>query len=307
MAAPVRRWIGTARGVIDCTLLSFRLRGFETELCEDGAGDNLLPQTEDSQKRWEVRISRVPELEERQKSFAPALRFYGRILQFQAGISSRFAGVLDPELPLRAQIDVAEVVSAMPSLLSLATKHATDLLREAAHQWQASGEQSWREILNSAINSERPPSASADDFFTRACLQPLAENLQLQLTESTYTGSHLCPACGGLPQMAVLRPEGDAAGRWLLCSFCLREWAFRRLICPWCHEEDKEKLPRFSSDDLPSVHVEACDTCRRYLKAIDMTVDGFAAPLVDEAAFAVLDVWAADRGYTKLVPNLIGF
>jgi FdhE protein len=107
--------------------------------------------------------------------------------------------------------------------------------------------------------------------------------------------------------MAVLRPEGDAAGRWLLCSFCLREWPFRRLICPWCREEDKAKLPRFSSEDWPSVHVEACDTCRRYLKAIDLTVDGLAVPVVDEAAFAVLDVWATDRGYAKIVPNLIGF
>jgi FdhE protein len=105
----------------------------------------------------------------------------------------------------------------------------------------------------------------------------------------------------------VLRPEGDAAGRWLSCSFCLREWAFRRLICPWCQEEDKEKLSRFSSEEWPSVHVEACDTCRRYLKAIDMTVDGLAVPLVDEAAFSVLDVWATDRHYTKIVPNLMGF
>jgi FdhE protein len=252
-------------------------------------------------------MARLPELVERQKPMASALRFYGRVLQVQAGISSRFAGVLDPELPLRAQIDVAEVVAMMPSLLSLASEHGTDLLRESSHQWQASGELSWHGILASAINSEHPPSAGADDFFTRTCLQPLAENLQLQLPDSSYTGGHLCPACGGLPQMAVLRPEGDAAGRWLFCSFCLREWAFRRLICPWCHEEDKEKLPRFSSADWPSVHVEACDTCLRYLKAIDMTVDGFAVPLVDEAGFAVLDVWAADRGYTKIVPNLIGF
>jgi hypothetical protein len=32
-----------------------------------------------------------------------------------------------------------------------------------------------------------------------------------------------------------------------------------------------------------------------------------AVPLVDEAAFSVLDVWATDRHYTKIVPNLMGF
>ena len=238
---------------------------------------------------------------------ASALRFYGKILQFQASLSSRSTGVLHPELPLRAQIDAAEVVSVIPSLLALAAEHGTDLLRESALQWQAWGEHNWLEILNSAINPNHTPSAGADDFFARVGLQPIAENLQLQIPERTSMGGHRCPACGGLPQVAVLRPEGDAAGRWLLCSFCLREWAFRRLICPWCREEDKEKLPRFSSEDWPSVHVEACDACRHYLKAIDMTVDGLAVPLVDEAGFAVLDLWVAERGYIKMVPNLLGF
>jgi len=266
-----------------------------------------VAQIENSQNRWQVRLARLQEFEERQKSFAQVLRFYGTILEFQEGVSSRFTGVLDPELPLRAQIDAAEIVKVMPSLLSLAAERGTDLLREAAHEWQTSGERSWCEMLNSVINSGHTPSAGADDFFTRVCLQPLAENLQLQIPDRTYIAGHLCPACGGLPQMAVLRPEGDAAGRRLLCSFCLREWAFRRLICPWCREEDKEKLPRFSSEDWPSVHVEACDTCRHYLKAIDMTVDGLAVPLVDEAGFAVLDLWVAERGYIKMVPNLLGF
>jgi hypothetical protein len=36
-------------------------------------------------------------------------------------------------------------------------------------------------------------------------------------------------------------------------------------------------------------------------------VDGLAVPLVDEVGLAVYDVWATDRGYTKIVPNLLGF
>jgi FdhE protein len=92
-----------------------------------------------------------------------------------------------------------------------------------------------------------------------------------------------------------------------MCSFCLREWLFRRLICPWCGEEDKEKLPRFTAERIAFIHVESCDTCKRYLKAVDMSVEGRAVPLVDEAALAVLDVWAVDRGYTKIVQNLVGF
>jgi len=266
-----------------------------------------VPQIENSLKRWELRLARLADMQARQRPMASALRFYGMILKFQSGVAARSNRIMDPKLPLRAQIDVAEAASGMPALLSLAAEHGTDLLREAAEHWMSPGERKWRQSLESAMNSDLAPSVGADDFFSRACLQPLAENLQLQQPEGSYTGGDRCPACGGLPQMAVLRPEGDAAGRWLLCCFCLREWAFRRLICPWCRKEDKEKLPRFSSDDWPSVHIEACDTCRHYLKAIDMTVDGLAVPLVDEAAFSVLDVWANDRGYQKIVPNLLGF
>jgi FdhE protein len=261
----------------------------------------------DGRKRWDARLLRVKELADLHKPIASALHFYHLVLEFQAEISSRSKHIINPDVPLRAQIDVAAVVSELPDLLSLGAQHGPESLRDAAHQWNSSGEQKWIQAIQSALDPDRPPFAGPEDFFTRACLQPVAENLQLQLAEDTYSGNNVCPACGGLPQMAVLQPEGDAAGRWLFCSFCLRQWAFRRLICPWCREENKEKLPRFSSEEWPAVHVEACDTCQRYLKAIDMTVDGLAVPLIDETAFSVLDVWAADRGYSKIVPNLMGF
>jgi len=267
----------------------------------------LVFTTADRRKRWDVRLLRVKELAELHKPIASALHFYSTILEFQAEIASRSTPVINRDVPLRAQIDVAAVVSEIPSLLSLSARHGPEPLQEAADQWKSSGEQKWFEAIRWALDPGHLPFAGADDFFTRACLQPIAENLQLQVPEDAYTGSNICPVCSGLPQTAVLLPEGDAAGRWLFCSFCLRQWSFRRLICPWCQEEDKDKLPRFSSEEWPAVHVEACDTCRRYLKAIDMTVDGLAVPLIDETAFSVLDVWTADRGYTKIVPNLMGF
>ena len=267
----------------------------------------LAPVTDKRRKRWDTRLLRVKELAARHQPIASALRFYHLVLEFQAQISSRSTRAIDAHVPLRAQIDVAALVSELPALLSLSAQHGPESLGEAARQWNSSREQKWIQAIQSALDPARPPFAGPDDFFTRACLQPVAENLQLQFAEDPYTGNNVCPACGGLPQMAVLQPEGDAAGRWLFCSFCLRQWPFRRLICPWCREENKEKLPRFSSEEWPAVHVEACDTCRRYLKAIDMTVDGLAVPLIDETAFSVLDVWTADRGYSKIVPNLMGF
>ena len=57
---------------------------------------------------------------------------------------------------------------------------------------------------------------------------------------------------------------------------------------------------------LPHVRVEACDTCKRYLKSVDLTTNGLAVPVVDEIAAAPLDLWAAEHGYQKIELNLLG-
>ena len=50
------------------------------------------------------------------------------------------------------------------------------------------------------------------------------------------------------------------AKRFLLCSLCFNEWEFRRLLCPNCGEEDKDKLPVYTAEEFPHIRVEACDT-----------------------------------------------
>ena len=52
--------------------------------------------------------------------------------------------------------------------------------------------------------------------------------------------------------------------------------------------------------EFPHVCVEACDSCGRYIKAVDLTVDGRAVPLVDEIATLPLNIWAEEHGYSKI-------
>jgi FdhE protein len=257
--------------------------------------------------QWNNRIERAHELRQQHPAMEEALRLYAEVLRCQSEIAVRSSVAIRPEIPLRKQIDIGSACSFLPLILSATLKYGPDALRAEAKALQDAGEQGWRELMASALASEPSRLTTAHDFFLRACLQPLAESLQLQLPKDANYNRAPCPACGGMPQMAVLRPEGEGASRWLLCSFCLCEWTFRRIVCPYCGEENKEKLPRYSADEYAYIHVEACDTCKRYLKAIDLTVNGLAVPLVDEAAAAVLDVWATEHGYAKIVRNLIGF
>ena len=145
-----------------------------------------------------------------------------------------------------------------------------------------------------------------DEFFARAFLQPYAVHVRSGLTrERKGPTPCLCPWCGRKPGSGVLRPLGDGGQRSLICSLCLYEWEFRRILCPACGEENHAKLPVYTAEELKHVRVECCDSCRCYIKTVDLTKNGLADPVVDEIAAIPLDLWAQDHGYAKLQLNLM--
>jgi FdhE protein len=146
------------------------------------------------------------------------------------------------------------------------------------------------------------PSTDEGKFFWRVLMQPYAEHFRKPEEGAGST----CPSCGGKPVVGVLRGEGDGAKRALICHLCRLEWPYRRVICPNCGEEDKEKLPVYIAEQIDSVRLDACDTCRTYLKSVDLTKDGFAIPEVDEIATVALNLWADEHGYSKIETNILG-
>jgi len=145
-----------------------------------------------------------------------------------------------------------------------------------------------------------------DDFFARAFLQPYAVSVRsrVALPRGGPTPC-LCPFCGRKPGSGVLRPLGDGGQRSLICSLCLYEWEFRRIVCPACGEENHAKLPVYTAEEPKDVRVECCDSCRCYIKTVDLTKNGRADPVADEIAAIALDLWAQDHGYAKLQLNLM--
>jgi FdhE protein len=254
---------------------------------------------------WNKRIQRARELATQYPAAAEVLRFYGEIGAFQKRIFEAAAAEdlhADPMRPLAEQLVTPLALRQFPSLLDLVEKKGPAGLAKAARELRQQERTRWRDIL-----SAPPDGDQTQRFFARAYLQPIAEYLACasKLQISGYTGS-LCPVCGGKAQVGVLRPEGEGGKRSLVCSCCATEWDIRRILCPNCAEEDHSKLPRFSAEDFPHVRVEACETCKRYLKSIDLTTNGLAIPVVDEIAAAPLDVWATEQGYYKIELNLMG-
>ena len=123
---------------------------------------------------------------------------------------------------------------------------------------------------------------------------------------SSWIRAH-CFECGASPAVAVLRDLPEALGsRSLICSLCATEWRFNRLTCAHCGETEADKILVHTADSVAHVRVDECRSCRRYLKTVDLRQRGDAVPVVDELATVELDLWARDRGLTKLRANVLG-
>ncbi len=211
-------------------------------------------------------------------------------------------------VPFAKRLSVDAALRHLPGLLSLVEQSGPSKLAERAKEVARIQPGPTAADDREFSAGERRRRGSSNSFFARVLLQPYAEHLAAaEPAQPAGSAGSVCPLCGARPQAAVLRPKGDGGKRFLLCSLCLTEWEFLRILCPICDEKDYQKLPRYSADDIAAVRVEACDTCHYYLKSIDLTVDGHAVPLVDEVATVPLDLWAGENGYKKAEPNLMGF
>jgi len=150
---------------------------------------------------------------------------------------------------------------------------------------------------------------NSDDYVSRALLQPYVAALRDRKinADRVHSRGH-CPFCGGAAWISARKStsEADSGFRYLGCSLCGLEWNFNRIACPACGEEDPHKLPIFQNDTHRGVRIETCDTCRRYMKSIDMTLDGRLIPPVDDLVSLSMDLWAIDEGFIRIEPGMAG-
>lgn len=270
---------------------------------------------------WHRRIARAEELGSQYTFAAEILRFYVCIARFQQELAGEIERMDVPLVRDASGVEVfgrelpRELTRQFKQFLSVAEESGPEPLRKAARELCDVGEGLQLQLLNSfwnAASGALPP--GPNDFFARGFLQPYAEFMRLRSASgpTSFSTSNLhgptafgCPFCERKPGLGVLRPLGDGGQRSLICSFCLGEWEFRRILCPGCGEENHAKLPVYTAEELKHVRVEACDRCRSYIKTVDMTKSGRAEPVVDEMASIPLDLWAAKQGYTKLHVNLM--
>jgi formate dehydrogenase accessory protein FdhE len=267
-----------------------------------------------AQNAWKQRVARAGELAAQYPFAAEILRFYAEIARFQSGFFERLEASANRRGGRGPSSDgppeLIELMANFPAFLSVVEKSGPAQLSQAVTALRGRLEYC-SQLLSDYWSPPNPEGAGEAEtgiefFVARAFLQPYAEFVRAR-TDLQWTGhtESTCPFCGRKPGFGVLRALGDGGKRSLVCSFCLAEWEFRRIVCPGCGEENHSKLPVYTAADFEHIRVECCDSCQRYLKTVDLTKSGLAEPLVDEIASVPLDLWAQEHGYRKLQSNLM--
>ena len=142
-------------------------------------------------------------------------------------------------------------------------------------------------------------------FLAHAGLRPALETFfssVRSLPEGVWEQG-VCPWCGGLPSYGDLLENGR---RRLSCHLCGGAWTAPRLRCPFCQAWQSGDMVRLVAEGAEEGYfVEACQTCRGYLKGVDRRERWNAvSPLVEDWASPHLDYYAVREGYWRGTPSL---
>jgi len=292
----------------------------------------------DLSRKWARRIERARELAGQYPFATEVLTFYSKLAAFQQDSHSRLqstlgstkAGAFPAQLP--PELNPSVIKALMPRFrpfLSFLGREGPLAMAGFAAGLEKSDPADWTQLLRRYWRrngcdrkvpdgvdqgaGERLQSKAGDEssdegfrsFTALAILQPYAEYLALRADmPAREVRRPICPFCGSRPLPGVLRPEGEGAKRSLICSFCFTEWDYLRIACPACEESRDEKMCVYTAAKFELVRVEACETCKTYVKTVDLTKNGLAIPEVDELAASPLSLWADDQGYMKISRNI---
>lgn len=257
---------------------------------------------------WDKQITRADQLVPQANGSKQLLTFYAQLLRAQKDVYEFLRSRKDWLPSGDVERDWPVLGEVWPPFLKVVEASAPTTLAAEARELSAADANAFASRLMTYWHNP-----SDIQFFEKAFLQPYLRWVNecggRPAGRELLRDERHCPSCGGSPQVSFLQNKetsAESGNRDLICATCLSSWEFRRVVCAHCGEERPAKLGYFHSPEFDHVRIEACDTCKHYIKGIDLTRAGFAAPLVDEIDAAPLDLWAREHGYTKIELNLVG-
>ena len=119
-----------------------------------------------------------------------------------------------------------------------------------------------RELAEKFLHQE-----SSDEVLSRKTFWAAVDKLipdELKIWEREQWQKNYCPICGRRPVMAQLKKFNEGRARYLLCGGCHTLWSWRRVGCPYCGNENLERIHVLESD--AKIRLDVCDECNCYLK-----------------------------------------
>ena len=178
--------------------------------------------------------------------------FLREAVQFDLELEKNFADVQPLDLPPKEK--VSELI-----------KDGLPLLQQEKFQNQildATEKFFSRDSAGKFLRQEK-----SDDVLSRKKFWAVIDKLipaELKLWEREAWHENYCPICGRRPVMAQLKKFNDGRARYLFCGGCRTLWNWNRLGCPYCGNEDLERIHILELDK--KIRLDVCDVCHAYLK-----------------------------------------
>ena len=257
---------------------------------------------------WAERIARARSLAASPSPASNILTFYANLTEYQRNIRVPSRA---PSLNFVDALNVDAAAGEVQNFIIWLERHGPPPLAKGVSDLRGIGSLLWKELMVERL--VEGAIVSGDDtaaFVVDAVLQPFAEDAAQGCRDAGGGGtadltSRRCPTCGGRPVVGALREEGQGTRRVLICALCGTEWPYLRVRCAACEEDRFDALPVYTAAVAAHVRIDACDTCHIYMKTVDQSREGEAVPVADDLATVPLDLWARDRGYQRLYPNLL--
>ncbi|MGA2284966.1 MAG: formate dehydrogenase accessory protein FdhE [Dehalococcoidia bacterium] len=212
----------------------------------------------------------------------------------------------EPLLSLQeVEIDASRLTDVAMQIAFAVAECRRERVRQLAdiHAWLYHRRNRMRTLATAYLRGNAVPESNSGidgallAFVMQSALYPFlrarAESLSRFVDASSWYRGY-CPICGGEPDMAALERGGGR--RRLLCSRCDAEWAFRRLGCPFCGNDDPKELAFLPGDD-EAHHLAVCKRCRRYLKTVDFRETAERPLAAERILTAGMDASAKGTGY----------
>ncbi len=227
------------------------------------------------------------------------MKLYRKVLDFESKVSLKYEYTIMANAHYcYVKDDIDRVIDAFSKVFNLSHEE-TGTLKESMH----SGDIDFMRFRSDEVSL-------IDDHFAILYIlgRPFFQSVKkFADVENIYWQEGRCPVCSAVPSLSVI--EKDAQRRYY-CSYCGSGGNYKRIGCPFCKNEDSEKISILylqdnKKEDYQDTRIDACKACKSYVKTFhgmpsDQTIEEM------DLLSLPFDIVAQNNGFSRRSPNPVG-